>query len=67
MNLLHLAGWFVCCWLLLNYQWTHALGVAAVLWLIMTIAVAEMLIRRVERAKKERGQTAAAWVRPVEA
>ncbi len=58
LYLTHLGVWFLCCWLLLQYQWTHALGIAAVLWLIMTISVAEMLVQRVERAKKERSQVA---------
>ncbi len=53
LNLLHFGVWFACCWLLLRYQWTHALGVAAVLWFIMTISVSEMIVQRVERAKKE--------------
>lgn len=58
LNLLHLSVWFVCCWLLLRYQWHHALAVAAVLWLIMTIAVAEMLVQRVEGTRKERDKNA---------
>ena len=53
LNLLHFGVWFVCCWLLLRYQWGHALGVAFVFWLIMTISVSEMIVQRVERAKKE--------------
>jgi hypothetical protein len=64
LNLVHFGVWFVCCWLLLQYQWSHALGVAAVLWLIMTFSVAEMLVQRVERAKKERLQadSVASWL-----
>lgn len=54
LNLVHLAVWFGVSWLLLNYQWPHALGFAVVLWLIMTMSVAQMLVERVERARKER-------------
>jgi hypothetical protein len=39
LNVLHFAVWFVCLWLLLRFQWPHALGLAAVLWLVMTLVV----------------------------
>lgn len=38
-NLLHLAVWFVCLWLLLRFQPMHALGLALVVWLAVTVAV----------------------------
>jgi hypothetical protein len=38
LNLLHLVVWFLCLWLLMRFQWTHALLGAAVLWLVMTFA-----------------------------
>jgi hypothetical protein len=43
LNLVHLALWFVCFWLLLRYQWPHALGLAFCLWLLMTVAIIHML------------------------
>jgi hypothetical protein len=46
LNLLHLALWFVCLWLLLRFQWAHALGLAFVLWLVMTLAVLPVLMSR---------------------
>jgi hypothetical protein len=46
LNLFHLALWFACLWLLLRFQWVHALGLAVVLWLVMTLAVVPMLMIR---------------------
>jgi hypothetical protein len=39
LNVLHLGVWFVCLWLLLRFQWSHALGLAFIFWLVMTLAV----------------------------
>jgi len=39
LNLFHFALWFVCLWLLLRFQWSHAFGLAIVFWLIVTIAL----------------------------
>jgi hypothetical protein len=39
LNLLHLVVWFVALWLLLRFQWPHALAMAGVLWLVMTFVV----------------------------
>jgi hypothetical protein len=39
LNVVHFAIWFVVIWLLLHFQWPHALGFAAVCWLVMTLAV----------------------------
>jgi len=46
LNLFHLVLWFLCLWLLLRFQWTHALGLAIVLWLVMTLTVLPMLMTR---------------------
>ena len=43
LNLLHFAVWFLVLWLLLHFQWPHALGFAAVCWLVMTLAVVPYL------------------------
>jgi hypothetical protein len=45
LNLLHLGVWFACLWLLLRFQWAHALGLALVLWLVATLAIVEPLLR----------------------
>jgi hypothetical protein len=39
LNGLHLVLWFLCFWLLLRFQWTHALGLAAVFWLVTTLSL----------------------------
>jgi hypothetical protein len=44
LNILHFAVWFVALWLLLRFQWAHALGLAAALWLVMTLAVLPMIL-----------------------
>jgi hypothetical protein len=44
LNLFHLALWFVCLWLLLRFQWTHALGLAFAFWLAMLLVLVPMLL-----------------------
>src|SRR5262249_10789620 len=44
LNFLHLAVWFLALWLLLRFQWGHALGLAIVIWLIMTLTVLPTLM-----------------------
>jgi hypothetical protein len=51
-NALHFALWFVGLWLLLRYQWAHALGLAVVLWVVMTLAVLPMVFDRAKEAAK---------------
>ena len=59
LNFGHLGLWFVCLWLVLRFQWTHALFGAAVIWLVMTLVVVPMLLERSLIAGKERAaQTA---------
>jgi hypothetical protein len=36
-NVLHLGLWFAGLWLILRFQWAHALGFAVCLWLAMTL------------------------------
>jgi hypothetical protein len=55
LNLLHLGVWFGCLWLVLRFQWTHALGLAAVLWLVMTLTVLPMLLMRAGTVARESG------------
>jgi hypothetical protein len=44
LNAFHLVLWFVCLWLLVRFQWTHALGLAVALWLGMTLLILPMLL-----------------------
>jgi hypothetical protein len=39
LNVGHFVAWFLSLWLLLRFQWPHALGLAAALWLMMTFVM----------------------------
>jgi hypothetical protein len=54
LNFFHLLLWFVCLWLLLRFQWAHALGLAVILWLVMTIPVLPILLSKAADAGHER-------------
>jgi hypothetical protein len=43
-NFGHLIVWFLGLWLLLRFQWGHALGFAVVAWLVMTLTILPMLL-----------------------
>jgi hypothetical protein len=74
LNFFHLALWFACLWLLLHYQWPHALGLAVVVWLAISIpgSVVNMLLnvsRGAARESATQQETAlpngtALWSRP---
>jgi hypothetical protein len=38
-NFAHLLVWFLCLWLLMQYHWPHALGLALALWVAFAFAV----------------------------
>lgn len=48
-----LTVWFLNLWLLLRFQWPHALGLAFVAWLI-SLFVLPMLLTQAEKVRKER-------------
>jgi len=50
LNAFHLALWFACLWLLLRFQWSHALGLAVIFWLISTVLIVPTLLAKVEAA-----------------
>jgi hypothetical protein len=43
-NFMHLALWFAVLWLLLRFQWSHALGLAICIWLLFTLAFLPMML-----------------------
>ena len=49
-NVLHLGLWFAGLWLVLRFQWGHALGFAVCLWLVMTLFPIPMIFDYVEKA-----------------
>ncbi len=53
LNFLHFAVWFLCLWLLLRFQWGHALGLAIVIWLVMTLIVLPGLMSRTGEIARE--------------
>jgi hypothetical protein len=58
-NLLHFGAWFVCLWLLLQYQWPHALGLAAALWAAMTLLALPLLFDHMRDVALERAAPSA--------
>jgi hypothetical protein len=48
LNLFHLGLWFLVLWLLLRFQWSHALGLSLILWLAMTILMATFVFPTVQ-------------------
>jgi hypothetical protein len=54
LTLIHLGAWFLCLWLLLDFQWHHALGLAVVFWLVMTLIIMPMILSRVEAVSRQR-------------
>jgi len=59
INVLHLAVWFACLWLLLRFQMWHALGLAVVFWLVMTFAVLPTLLDQTLEAVRAKAKPAA--------
>jgi hypothetical protein len=49
-HIFHLGLWFAGLWLVLRFQWSHALGFAVCLWLAMTLIVIPMLLNYAELA-----------------
>ena len=49
-NVLHLALWFAGLWLVLRFQWAHALGFAVCLWLVMTLLPVPMVLDYAQQA-----------------
>jgi hypothetical protein len=60
LNIAFLGVWFAALWLLLRFQWSHALGLAVVLWATMILLIMPMLIGRIENlpAKQPATRTA---------
>src|SRR5262249_18800386 len=63
-NLLHFAIWFVCLWLLLQYQWPHALGLAIVFWVVMTFLPLRMVLDRTKQIAQERAGVTVTHITP---
>ncbi len=54
LNFLHLVVWFLGLWLLLRYQWAHALGLAVVFWGVTTLFVLPQVLGQAEKVARSR-------------
>ena len=59
-NAAHFGAWFLGLWFLLRYQWLHALGLAAVMWLVMTLVILPMLLGYAGQVSEARRSVTAA-------
>jgi len=53
-NVMHGTLWFACLWLLIRFQWSHALGLAICLWLLFTLAILPMMLDYAARVAQSR-------------
>jgi hypothetical protein len=65
LNVLNLVVWFVCLWLVLRFQWSHALGLAILFWVAVSFLIMPMLFERVEQLGQSPPTPSAARARPV--
>jgi hypothetical protein len=54
LNFALLAAFFLALWLLMQFQWPHALGQAIVLWVVMLLFVLPPLLTRAEEVARSR-------------
>jgi len=59
LNLVHLVLWFACLWLLLRFQWSHALGLAFCLWLLVTIVILPLMLSYAAQVAQNRHRASA--------
>jgi hypothetical protein len=64
LNGLHLAVWFAVLWLLLQFQWPHALGQAVILWAGTMLFVLPPLFNRAENVNQPAPPAAATTLAP---
>jgi hypothetical protein len=62
LNLVHLGLWFGALWPLLRFQWPHALGFAALCWLVVTLALLPYMFGRARDAAEKRQKKAVAMM-----
>jgi len=63
-NFTHFGGWFLGLWLLLRFQWGHALGLAVAMWLIMTLLMLPMMLGYASQVSEARRSVTAAHIEP---
>jgi len=62
LNALHLVFWFLVLWLLMRFQWPHALGFAVCLWGLCTLMILPILI---DAAAQRTTRSTAAFTAPL--
>jgi hypothetical protein len=62
LSLFHLGLWFACMWVLLQFQWSHALGLAVVAWLALTLTLLPIIFTKTEETAKQRAVPASTTV-----
>ncbi len=65
LNMGLLSMWFLCLWLLIRFQWSHALGLAAVFWMGSILLLMPMLLARAEETAQQHSPTQAHGWQPV--
>jgi hypothetical protein len=63
LSLFHLGLWFACLWVLLRFQWSHALGLAVVAWLVLTLTLLPIIFTKTETAAQQHAVPTSAAVR----
>jgi hypothetical protein len=63
LNFAHLGLWFACLWLLLRFQWGHALGFALIMWFILTLAILPLLFEQAALEARRNAQSVQAGTR----
>jgi hypothetical protein len=59
LTFLHLGLWFACLWLLLQFQWGNAFGLALVIWLALSLTLVPLIFATTETAVKQRAVSSA--------
>ena len=63
-NAAHLVLWFLGLWLILRFQWSHALGFAFVMWLVFSIILLPMMLGNAAEVAESR-RTASITISPL--
>jgi hypothetical protein len=57
LNVGHFLLWWLCLWLILRFQWSHALGLGFILWLLFTFTFLPMLLGQAAAVAENRTAT----------
>jgi hypothetical protein len=60
-NGMHAVLWFLCLWLLVRFQWPHALGIGLGMWLLFTLALLPMMLGYAAQIAQSRPSGPVTW------